>query len=199
MANKYKIILKKNNFQKVGDKIYGNLLEIFTPYLEEFKQHNHTGTDIHGHDLTNMNNLSYLIADAMTTERNTMGFFNKYDEIDLETPYTLLAVNMDKDLMSYDEFVNHLFIKNKLPFYYPVEFILRILSRILNVVIHFCYDDFHKMHIDNTIELNPYDIYIYQTTASSYYIIETTKLSELENTKLPPESKIDQNEDIIEI
>lgn len=158
---KYKDLLEKYNFQIVDDKLYNNLLDIFAPHLKVANVDKQATAD----------DLACLIADAMTTERNTMGFFNKYDEIDLETPYSLLSVNMDKDIKTYDEFIRHLYLKSQLPFYYPVEFVLRILSRILNIKINFYYEELDVMNIDNTIVIEAQDIDIYQTQSSSYYVI----------------------------
>jgi hypothetical protein len=121
----------------------------------------------------NTSNLAKLVALLMETSRKEPGIFNKYDEIDLETSYMLIAISNEiKD--SYDSFLEKIKKNFELPNEYPIEFILRLISRILNVTIKFYNSEMICTYIDNTLyQIYKEPIIIHQQNCMQYYIMHT--------------------------
>jgi hypothetical protein len=123
--------------------------------------------------------LAYLITDTMEMCRMAPGIFNKYDDIDHETAY-IMSVLADDIEISYDDFLNRLKKKKSLPIHYPVEFILRIISRVLNVTINLYDYDMNQIVIDNsvtnTVFLDPISIYRYGDQC--YYLLVPRDIEE---------------------
>ncbi|AYV85393.1 MAG: putative orfan [Satyrvirus sp.] len=155
--NKNKIL---NNAEKIGMKLYptngfGNILVTF----------------IFHNLIKNVPEMIKLIISVMETSRNEPGIFNKYDETTLETSYNLITMTNDIK-KSYDDFISELREKNDLPFDYPAEFILRLISRILNVDIRFYDMDMSSIFIYNSLyELYKDPIIIYHADFLEYYIL----------------------------
>lgn len=111
------------------------------------------------------------IASIMEDCRKEPGIFNQFDEIDLETSYLLISTSNDiKD--TYDSFLDDLKRKSVLPFEYPIEFVLRLVSRILNVSIKFYDNNMICTQIDNILyQIYEEPIMIYQQNFMQYYIL----------------------------
>lgn len=111
-----------------------------------------------------------MIVNIMEKNRYDFRIFGKYDDTDLDMSYTLSALGNDIK-MSYDEFLTNIKTKRTLT-NYPIEFILRLISRILNVTIHF-YDTYMScITIDNNIyQYYTQPIIIYQTNYFNYYLL----------------------------
>jgi len=156
-------INRKANAEKEMDKL-GMVLypeKAFNDILETF---------VHYKLVNSTEDLIQLIIATMEAFKNEPGIFNKYDETDLETSFLLMAISNDID-KTYDSFLIELKTKLQLPNEYPIEFVLRIISRVLGVIIKF-YDRSHScVNIDNIIYqkyISP--IIIYQSSFYEYYI-----------------------------
>lgn len=114
-----------------------------------------------------INIILYMIMDG----RHKPGIFNKYDTIDLETAFMLLTVSYDIEL-TYDEMIQSLEQKSMLPNDCPLEFILRLVSRILNVTINYFDYQLSLTEIDNTIHQDHHrTIALYQESPSCFYLL----------------------------
>lgn len=134
------------------------------------------------------------ILDVLTTEYNTPGFTNKYDNITPYDHYVLITVANDIKT-TYSNFIGSLINNKKLPLDYPIEFILRILSRLFNLIVNLYVDEtkyisyfvkdstgnfvpqtntttINKIEIDNTVDDQTVQyINIYQYAFDSFYVI----------------------------
>lgn len=112
------------------------------------------------------------IASMMIEHRNNSpGIFNMYDTTDLETAFQLLSLSNDIR-ETYDSFLSTLLEKHLLPTEYPIEFVLRLVSRILDVDIIYYQQNMHPTEIKNSLH-HKYNqpIRIYHTNLSDYYIL----------------------------
>ena len=113
-----------------------------------------------------------MVASMMETFRNAPFIFNKHNEIDLENSFTMIALSNDLN-QTYDSFLEHIKQNSKLPSEYLIEFILRLVSRILNVNINFFPPGSKNMndciYIDNSNYQKYEDIIIYQESIFEYY------------------------------
>lgn len=112
------------------------------------------------------------IAELMESSQNDPGVFNKYDDIDLKTSFLLTTISNDIDT-TYENFVAQIKEKCNLPTKIPTEFILRLISRILNTDIKLYDKSLTCTNIDNKL----YDSYlqapiiIYQHNSVEYYLL----------------------------
>lgn len=158
-----------NSWAENEKKRVGTEVEKFglTPYKESndiLMAFVHHGFAPNSLDLIN------LIIYVMETFRDECGIYDKNSDNSLDMSYMLSAIGHDIN-ESYDEFLMELY-SGKLPTFYPVEFILRILSRMLNVSIYFYDKQMQLIIIDNTMD-SPYvyPVYICQTYILRYYLL----------------------------
>lgn len=112
-----------------------------------------------------------LLVTTMEGSRAEIGIFDKYCEIDLESAYMYLAISNDVN-KSYDDFISFMKLHNRLPFDCSIEFILRLVSRVCNVDIHFYDDKMACTIFDNTIyKMYSAPVIIYNYDAWVYYIL----------------------------
>ena len=112
-----------------------------------------------------------LLVDIMESSRSEPGIFSKYDDIDLETSFMLVSLSNDINT-TYDSFLNDLKCKQKLIGVYPIEFVLRLISRLLNVQILFYRESMECTNIDNSLyKIYPVPIIIYQLDDMKYYLM----------------------------
>lgn len=118
----------------------------------------------------NTQELVKMIINLMQEYRNLPGIYNIYDDTDLETAF--LMVNLSNDINeSYDEFLSYLMNKLNLPFTYAIEFILRIISRILSVNIIFYQENMASITINNSLEKKYSEaVIIYQAGFMDFYL-----------------------------
>ena len=115
--------------------------------------------------------LANIIVKEMETRRCVEYMLDKDDQTDLETKYLILCMthNIEK---SYDTIIEELKKYDYLLVEYPVEFFLKLISRILNVKIIF-----YDYNLTETIIKNyMYDLYdsninIYQSIEKKFYIL----------------------------
>jgi hypothetical protein len=113
-----------------------------------------------------------MIISIMEKERKEPGIFSKYDQVDLETAYMLVSIDISEQPDTYDVFLNHLREKQDLPLLYPIEFILRLIGRALYIRIIYYQTDFTRIEFDNAIfELYDQPIVIYQHNICKFYIL----------------------------
>jgi hypothetical protein len=188
--------IKELGYQVVDNSKTSNILELFRTH--QF--------------VNNHAELVDLIIDRMETDRCVPGSFNKYDEIDLGTAYMLLAMSNDINI-TYDQFLSRLKETKVLPNEYPVEFILRIISRIFGVVIYLYDSKFKSMTIDNVIDyLYQQHVTIYQASFMTFYLlvplneefnpIGTCQPGQLNQSNQPNQSvqyTIQQSSNIVEV
>ena len=110
---------------------------------------------------------------ATMESKNEPGIFNKYDSIDLETAFMLVAMSNEIN-NTYDAFLLSLKEKLALPNEYPIEFVLRLVSRVLNIIIKFYDENLVCTEFDNTL----YQIYnepinIFQLNFMEYYLLQS--------------------------
>ncbi len=125
--------LNKNGFVMEGEKSYKEILTMF----EKEKV------------FSNKEFFLETMAMFMKENKNVVGSYDKYSECDLENAYLLLTIDQDfgntsmthgesRGLsMTYDEFVDNVSTTKTLPTIYPMEFVLRLISRICNIKICF--------------------------------------------------------------
>jgi len=114
-----------------------------------------------------------LLINLMETGRFEPGIFSQYDDSDLETSYMLISMSNDI-INTYDSFLDELVLTRKLNRIYPIEFVLRLISRILNVDIKFYNESMERTNIDNSVYKVYYaPIIIYQLGDSKYYLMHS--------------------------
>ena len=112
-----------------------------------------------------------LLVRIMTTESDTFGFINKYEEMSLYDCYTLTALaNDSKD--SYEMMVAKLHKDKTLPYNFPTEVILSIFSRIFGIIIMLYTQQTLPVIIDNVLEADAKQLIIYQYTSITYYLLQ---------------------------
>ena len=110
---------------------------------------------------------------ATMESKNEPGIFNKYDSIDLETAFMLVAMSNEINT-TYDAFLLELHEKLSLPTEYPIEFVLRLVSRILNIVIKFYDKNMVCTEFDNTLyQLYNKPVNIFQLNFMEYYLLQS--------------------------
>lgn len=148
--------------EKIGMVLYPE--NEFNYILHPFVLHNF---------VKNTNELVDMIADIMDKNRYAPGIFNKYDDTDLDTSYMLTALSNDIN-ETYDDFLVDIKKSHALPNDYSIEFILRLVSRILNVMIHFYDNNMVLTTIDNSIYLiYPKPIIICQISYFHYFLLHS--------------------------
>ncbi|XWV24967.1 putative ORFan [Tupanvirus deep ocean] len=150
----------KLKIDKMGYKLYPEkgLNNILTPFV----MHNF---------VKSTQDLVKLIVSFMETSKNDPGTFNKYDAIDLESAFMLVAMSNEIN-KTYNEFLTTMKEKYILPGEYPIEFILRLVSRIFNVVIHFYDENIIFTEFDNTLyQMHNQPITIFQLSLMDYYML----------------------------
>ncbi|XWV26217.1 putative orfan [Tupanvirus soda lake] len=150
----------KVKVDKMGYKLYpeNGASDILTPFI----MHNFVKSS---QDLVN------LIVSFMETSKNDPGTFNKYDPIDLETAFMLVAMSNEIN-KTYGEFLTTMKEKSILPTEYPIEFILRLVSRLFNVVIHFYDENMAFTEFDNTLyQMYNQPVTIFQLGYMDYYML----------------------------
>ena len=115
--------------------------------------------------------LANAIVHIMEVSRNEPGIFNKYDDIDLETSYMMIAMSNDIS-DSYDIFLAEISERQDLPLSYPLEFVMRIISRLLNIPIHLYETNMECIVIDNTIGLPNKPVVIGRRDSMKYYLLK---------------------------
>lgn len=110
-----------------------------------------------------------LLYETMLIERYTIGFADKYNAISLEDHYCMICIANDIKT-EYDDFLIYIKKYSRLPYDYPVEVILRIVSRIFNVRIVFYSQQLIQLEVDNAID-EISTMYIYQHTSECFYNI----------------------------
>lgn len=121
--------------------------------------------------VNNTDDLADMIADLMEKSRMDVGIFDKCNDTDLETSYMLVAMSNDIR-QSYDSFLQDIRKAHALPNEYPIEFVLRLVSRILNVKIQFYDNRMVCINIDNTAyTLYDKPVIIYQISHYYYFLM----------------------------
>ena len=124
--NKYTYVSYEDNINKIlfplGMKIHENS---HTTILGSFVAH--------GFGLTEENIVNDIL-NVMKYYRHSIGYLDP--TIDLETIYLTMAIANDI-MINYDAFCDNLESKKQLPHMYPMEFIIRVLSKLYKVGINF--------------------------------------------------------------
>ena len=119
---------------------------------------------------SNTKEIASFVYYIMSTERNTPGYTNKYDTMTLYDHFMLVSIANDVQT-SYDLFMAMILKAETIPFEYPTEILLRILSRICNVNIVFYSNRLTCITIDNASETNANTIDIFQYTPDIFFNI----------------------------
>ncbi len=114
--------------------------------------------------------IALLIYHIMQVEKDTMGYANKYDSLSLYEYFKLVSIANSCD-HSYEHHMSLILKNNIIPFEYPVEILMRILSRLYDVNIVFYSDKLIDLYIDNSLSNNPKIINIFQASNDSFYNI----------------------------
>ena len=120
--------------------------------------------------VSNTKEVALFVYQIMSTERDTLGYTNKYDAMTLYDHFILVSIANDVTI-SYDLFMTMIIKTETIPFEYPTEILLRILSRICNVNIMFYSNKLTCIAIDNTPETNTITIDIFQYTPDIFFNI----------------------------
>jgi len=123
--------------------------------------------------IQNVSDLIVLITEMMESCKNDPGVFDKHSDVDLETSFALITTSNNIDI-TYDLFLSQIKNKSFIECAYPIEFILRLISRILNVsiILYYFNTDMVSINIDN--EIYPmYDksVIIFQISSLEYYTV----------------------------
>lgn len=113
--------------------------------------------------------IASLIYHAMITNRNTPGYTNKYDEMTLYDHYILISIAND-NVTSFDLSMEKILNNSDIPIEFPIEIILRIISRLYNINIVLYPENLKPIFISNALT-DPKEIGIYRATADNYYNI----------------------------
>lgn len=117
----------------------------------------------------NKQEFTSLILSTMINEKNTPGFVNKYDTITLTDYFTMICIGNNIDT-SYDMFINKM--KNEIiPNEFPLEILLRIISRVYNIIVILYTNNLTKVIIDNTLYDDIQIIEMYQSSENLLYHI----------------------------
>ncbi|XWV26216.1 putative orfan [Tupanvirus soda lake] len=141
----------------------------------------------------NKKELTMLVYDVLVTERNTSGYTNKYDTMTLSDHFTLISIANDITI-SYESFVAQIMNTERIPWDFPIEILMRILSRLYNVNIMFYCDKLTSMYIDNASDHNAKVLDIYQHSIDMFYNIipigsQFGKLCTIDNMDKPIENE----------
>lgn len=147
--------------------------------------------------------IAMIIYRILSTEKYTHGYTNKYEDMTLYDHYTLVTIANDINI-SYENFMQQIFETSKIPLEYPIEIIMRILSRFYNVMIIFYTNKLTYMIIDNYLLSNYRTIAIYQYSADfCYNIIPITgvmpQINILHDKKIVSDKLMNNRDDIIEV
>lgn len=145
---------------------------------------------------TIMNTIQFILA----TERNTIGYTNKYDTMTLYDHYNLVSIANDNNI-PYEICMEStsLFLS---PLEFLTEILLRILSRVYNVNIMFYSTQLVPLFIDNALSFDVPVITIYQYTGDLNYNIYPlgTTFQPLAQTKEVNDSApVNDIEDIVDV
>jgi hypothetical protein len=119
---------------------------------------------------SNTNEIARLVYHVMSTEKDTCGFTNKYDTITLYEHFVIISIANNIDY-SYEYFMSLLSTYEKIPFEYPIEFLMRILSRCYDVNILFYSGKLMEFFIDNALLDEAKNLHIYQESMDTFYNI----------------------------
>ena len=124
----------------------------------------------------NRNETNEKILDIFISQQHTRNYIDITDEKTLNDYYDLVNIANNKQI-TYDEFIYKIkrysnYCENYI-WDFPIEIILKILSRVYNVVIQFLSMDFDNIVIDNTVNHSPYWICIYQHDPDLYFNVIT--------------------------
>lgn len=145
---------------KIGMSLYPD--HSYSDVLDSFVLH---------HLVSSKLELVNIILKVMQTSRYEPGIFNKYDTIDLETAFMLLTVSYDIAL-TYDEMLQMLEQHQVLPKDCPLEFVLRLISRILNITIDYFDYRLSLTQIDNAgYQLHNQTVILFQSSAFCFYLL----------------------------
>lgn len=111
-----------------------------------------------------------LIIYVFIVEKDTIGYINKYDISTLFDCYSMVAIANGINI-TYQEMIAYLQLRKRMPIEYPIEIILRIFSRILEIKIILYTSNLTKIEIDNSLEPCKKEISIYQHSIDHYYNI----------------------------
>lgn len=153
--------LANKNLEKISMKVGGCTIDKCTRnVLYCFIEHGFFQTEKDACD---------LLLTIFSTERDTLGYVNKYDTLSLYDYYTMVAMANDIYL-TYEMFMNKLFTYRYLPIDYLPEIIMRVLGRYLNVVVQLYTYNLTPTVIDNAFD-NSQTQYmtIYQYSPDIYY------------------------------
>ncbi len=124
--------------------------------------------------VTSTSELITMIINIMETKRKEPGIFSKYDQIDLETAYMLVSLgnNLNDNFDSYDDFLSKIKENQCLPAFYSVEFILRLVARVLDVQIILYQRDMTRINFDNVLYYSyNQSVMIYQHNISEFFVL----------------------------
>jgi len=121
---------------------------------------------------SNTKEIAYTVYNIMAIERDTSAYTNKYEDMTLHDHFYLISVANDVEIQ-YDTFLNLILQKGKIPYEYPIEILLRILSRLYNVIIVLYSDTLMRILIDNALDPNARTINMVQYTSETYFNIVT--------------------------
>ncbi|XWV24966.1 putative ORFan [Tupanvirus deep ocean] len=180
----HNIYRENHSIQKINEK----LLQIGYEVVQGKYFYIHTIEDCfiqHGFAANNKD-LATQICGVLVTERDTSGYTNKYDTMTLNDHFTLISIANDITV-SYDSFVAQIMKTERIPWDFPVEILMRILSRFYNVNIMFYCDKLTNIYIDNAMDHNAKVLDIYQHSIDMFYNIipigsQFSKLGTIENT-----------------
>ena len=116
-------------------------------------------------DSTSVAKIVYYV---LMTERDTPGYLNKYDDMTTYDRFTLVSIANDSEI-SYDTFVYKIEQLGKIPYEFPVEILLQLLSRYYDINI-FLFTEGQIININNVLDnKNPKHINVYRYSYDSYY------------------------------
>ena len=148
----------KENAQKIGMNLFPeepipNILQLFV--LHEL--------------VKDQDQLLSMILSTMEKYRSVPRIYSKYDDSTVEYSYMITCMGHDLT-KTYDEYLADLTNKILCP-EIPIEFVLRIISFVLNSNIKYYNQDMIELYINNSTQSAYPDILIYEASYAKYYLL----------------------------
>lgn len=133
--------------------------------------------------VTESTEIANVVHNVLVSERNAIGYIDIYDDMTLADRFLLVCIANDLDIC-YDKFIAHIEQHGKLPLEYPVEIILRIISRYYDIAITIFDSNLNLLEITNGFNPDSPIIYMYQHSMDLYYNIRPITQSDIINKSL---------------
>jgi hypothetical protein len=159
LVNNKKLSANLNNigYQIFNEKLSESVMGVFHPFVE----HNLVKTKKDMFD---------ILLNIFTDYSKEPQLMDPNSNITLEDYYALTMAMQKSHFPTYDDYCDELINTCQIPIYYPLDVILRLISRVFSVRIELYYEDLHMIEIDNSlINKTNKPIILYRHGPTLYY------------------------------